>query len=55
MFNNKKIRILSERISALESELETVMQILISQKPKADETISYEEVIKEWLWTEETD
>lgn len=49
MLKSKQIKALEKRLSALETELKTVLSALSCQEPPSSNKISYEEVINEWL------
>ncbi len=50
MFNNKKIKLLEERICALEKRIDEISKRTISQKTLQDEPMpSASQILDEWL------
>jgi len=54
MLKSKEIKRLNERINALEERLNSLVSAGTAAKTEAKATLSYEEVITEWLCGKET-
>ncbi len=54
MLKSKEIKRLKERVETLESKLNSLLSVHESTKSEAKATLSYEEVITEWLCGKET-
>lgn len=54
MFKSKQIKLINERLEDLEKRLNSLFSLIPPAKTELKSTISYEEVITEWLCGKET-